>query len=568
MSHATRRSFLIGTALVLGGGLPLAQAESATAIHSMIERERRRIRAAMQADDIAGAAVCLLHRGNAVWTEGFGVTDKDSNRPIGPGTVFSIQSTSKNMTAMAILRAVQHGLLDIDAPINSYLPDFTVQSRFESAPERKMTLRLLLSHRAGFTHEAPVGNNYDPDFTDFEGHVRSISRTWLRHPVGERYRYSNLGVDLAGYILQSVGKAPFADLLKTLIFDPLGMADSTAASEVYASREERALGHERGYATVPLRTPLIASGGVYTSARDMAAYLACHLAQGKYGGRVILEERLWREMHSFSLGGDYGLGVIREDRRYGNASIRMFGHKGGGFGFGCVCIYCPQAQLAWAALFNRPTDAAYRFGEQLQNEVLEALHGRRRAQLPAGDLPSIDLQSSQIEPLLGTYAGRGSSSEMKFENGVLGLATGAAFAPVKFTSPDDMVLSGPLDEALTYRHFQAIGGQAAHFECSTSEKSLDYNDGPRDGAGPNKADWEPFIGSYQILQWGKRAQLLSVHRKNGYLYLGDIRLIIETEPGLFFTCDGEAVDFRTEPAWRNIRLHRTEADETQQGGRT
>jgi hypothetical protein len=180
--------------------------------------------------------------------------------------------------------------------------------------------------------------------------------------------------------------------------------------------------------------------------------------------------------------------------------------------------------MAWAALFNRPTDAAYRFGEQLQNEVLEALHGRRRAQLPAGDLPSIDLQSSQIEPLLGTYAGRGSS-----------------------------------DEALTYRHFQAIGGQAAHFECSTSEKGLDYNDGPRDGVGPNKADWEPFVGSYQILQWGKRAQLLSVHRKNGYLYLGDIRLIIEAEPGLFFTCDGEAVDFRAEPTWRNIRLYRTGA---------
>jgi CubicO group peptidase (beta-lactamase class C family) len=556
MSHTTRRSFLMGAALALGGGLPVTAAQPPIPIDAMIERERRRIRATMQSDDIAGVAVCLLHQGKAVWTEGFGVTDKDSNRPIGAGTIFSIQSTSKNVTAMAILRAVQHGLLELDEPIDTYLPDFAVQSRFESAPQKKMTLRLLLSHRAGFTHEAPVGNNYDPAYTDFESHVRSIARTWLRHPVGERYRYSNLGVDLAGYILQTVGKAPFADLVKTLIFDPLGMADSTAATEVYAGRENRALGHDRGHAAVPLKTPLIASGGVYTSARDMAAYLACHLDRGRNGGKVILEERLWREMHSFSLGGDYGLGVIREDRRYGNAPIRMFGHKGGGFGFGCVCNYCPQAQLAWIALFNRPADAAYRFGEQLQNEILEGLHGRRRALLPAADLPPIELQSSQIELLLGTYAGRDSLSEMKLDNGILGLATGTAFLPVKFTSPDDMVLSGPLDEASTYRHFQASAGQPAHFECSISEKGLDYNDGPRDAVGPDKADWEPFVGSYQILQWGRRAQLLSVHRKNGHLYLGAIRLIVEGEPGLFFTCDGEAVDFRTEPTWRNIRLYR------------
>lgn len=108
-------------------------------------------------------------------------------------------SLSRWRDAVAIMLAVQRGLLDLDAPITTYVPRFVVRSRFESNPQDRITLRLLLCHRAGFTHEAPIGNNYDPDFPSFEAHVQSISDTWLRFPVGERYRYSNLGVDLAGY---------------------------------------------------------------------------------------------------------------------------------------------------------------------------------------------------------------------------------------------------------------------------------------------------------------------------------------------------------------------------------
>lgn len=258
-------------------------------LQPLIERERENILATLSKDDVPGAAVCLLYEGRPVWIEGFGVTDPQLQQPVGADTIFSIQSTSKNFTATAIMLAVQGGLLELDKPIAAYLPNFTVQSRFEPKPQERMTLRLLLSHRAGFTHEAPVGNNYDPAFSDFEAHIRSISQTWLRYPVGERYRYSNLGIDVAGYILQLACRRPFADCLQTMIFDPLKMADSTAATEVYAARKDRAVGHEKGFASVPLKTPLIASGGVYTSARDMAAYLAFHLNRGRAGAKYCLK---------------------------------------------------------------------------------------------------------------------------------------------------------------------------------------------------------------------------------------------------------------------------------------
>ena len=145
---------------------------------------------------------------------GFRIYRYDHKVAVTPDTIFSVQSTSKNFTAMSVLLAVQDGLLNLDVPITTYLPDFTVHSIFEEHPERKITLRMLLSHTAGFTHEAPVGNNFDLGPVSFEDHIKSISDTWLRFPVGTGYAYSNLGIDLAGYILQKASGQPFAEYVE------------------------------------------------------------------------------------------------------------------------------------------------------------------------------------------------------------------------------------------------------------------------------------------------------------------------------------------------------------------
>jgi CubicO group peptidase (beta-lactamase class C family) len=508
----------------------------------------------MAREDIPGAAIGLIHE-RGVWIEGFGVTDRRSNRRISTDTIFSIQSTSKNFTATAIMLAVQHGLLELDRPITEYLSDFTVHSRFERMPQQEMTLRHLLSHRAGFTHEAPVGNNYEPAFPDFEAHVRSIWQTWLRFPVGERYRYSNLGFDLAGYILQVRSGIPFVEWLRTMLFQPLGMTHSTAATDVYVRHQDRAAGHEKGYTTVPLKTPLIPSGGVYTSARDMAAYGRFHLNRGKADGRIILQEDLWNEMHAFSFGGDYGLGVIRTELRHGDTSIRLLGHRGGGFGFGSVFEYCPQAGMAWIALFNRPVSAAYRFGEGLVDAVLTQRYGIRRPRLPSEDLAPIEPTQEQLRQFTGNYIGRNITANIKLEGRSLGVQIGATFKPMQFISPSETFVAGLDGDAVTYRYFTASRLEPAHLECSNGEDSLDYNDGAQDAVGPDEPAWAAFLGQYRIYQWGRASQSVTIHRKNGYLYLDHIRLIVELEPGLFFTSDGEAVDFRHgEPTWRNIRL--------------
>jgi CubicO group peptidase (beta-lactamase class C family) len=562
MNRPDRRS-LVQTAAAAPFGLIPSLARSASPppdIQPLIEAERETIVRTMARERLEGVAVCLVHAGRPVWVEGFGVTDAPAGRKAAADTIFSLQSTSKNITATAIMIAVQRGLLDLDKPIGAYVPEFTVQSRFEPAPPAKITLRLLLSHRAGFTHEAPVGNNYEPAFPDFEAHVRSISRTWLRYPVGERYRYSNLGFDLAGYILQVRCATPFAEWVRTAVFEPLGMADSTFATDVYAARANRAVGHDTGHVSVPLRTPLIPSGGAYVSARDMAAYAQFHLGRGTVRGKVILQEALWNEMHGFGLGGDYGFGVIRQELRYGDTPLRLLSHKGGGFGFGSVFQYCPTAGLAWAAFFNRPVDAAYGFGEALVDGALAQRYGAQRPRWPAVDLEPIEIPEDRLQRLVGRYVGRNVIATIGLSNGVLTLQNEQVISPIQFMAPEEAFTVGPHGDVVPYQYARSAPAEPAHLECWVGEQSLDYNDGPNDAAGPGDARWDAFLGRYCVYRWGAPEIQVLIERRNGYLYLNQTRLVVETEPSLFFTSDGEAVDFRSEtPTWKNLRLQRLDS---------
>lgn len=159
---------------------------------TVIATYRERIPELMAEEGIPGLAVALVNKDRTLWVEGFGHIDEGGSAPVNADTIFSVQSMSKLFTATAVMQAVATGRLDLDAPITAYLPEFTVHSAFEEHPERKITLRMLLSHTAGFTHEAPIGNNNELDPGDFDDHVRSISHTWLRFPVGTGYAYSNL----------------------------------------------------------------------------------------------------------------------------------------------------------------------------------------------------------------------------------------------------------------------------------------------------------------------------------------------------------------------------------------
>ncbi|HEY3887569.1 MAG TPA: serine hydrolase domain-containing protein [Caulobacteraceae bacterium] len=549
--------------------------EATTDVQPIIDASREKVRALMDRDGIPGASVVLIADGQPVWMEGFGATDVDGKRPIDPHTIFSLQSTSKTFAATAVMIAVQRGLLDLDRPITAYVPDFSVASRHERDPQKIMTLRHLLSHRAGFTHEAPVGGNFEPDFPaaapDFEAHVASISRTWLRYPVGERYAYSNLGIDLAGYILMQACRASYGECLKALIFDPLGMADTTAAQDVYVARENRAIGHQPGFEAVPVRIPLEASGGVYSSATDMACYAAFHLGRGTFDGRSILDREPWEVMHTPTFDGyPYALGILKQTRDLEKASVVTFTHNGGGFGFGSSFIYCPDQHLAWVVLYSGQTQPGppAPFDDVALRPILEQTFGPPIvASPPAASV--IQPPKGVLRERTGTYVA--GQSILAIEESADGLGfresnNREAYSRLAFTSRDTAyVAEGPRAPQVVQFH-PARGEEAAWVEFDgaswlafSGASGFDANDSERDPPGSIGDRYDRFLGFYDVKQWGKTILKVSLSKKNGHLYLSGVRAI-EHLDGVFFSGDGEALDLRGErPTFRNIQLTRSVA---------
>jgi CubicO group peptidase (beta-lactamase class C family) len=321
----------------------------------IIGKYRQRIEELMVEQKIPGLAIAIVDDQQVLWSEGFGYTDTNRRTPVDTSTLFSIQSMSKSFTATAVAMAVQEGLVDLDTPITEYLPDFRVNSIFEENPERKMTLRMLLAHTAGFTHEAPIGNNNDLPYHTFEEHIASISDTWLMFPVGARWQYSNLGIDLAAYIVQVRSGIPFTEYVRERIYIPLGMDRSTFATPEVRKMPNRAIGHNQVPVHPPVPFLILPSGGVYTTAGDLARYLMFHINRGAIDGQSILLTDLADEIYTIPFApcvqAEYALGLGVGQRN----GARIIGHGGGGFGFLSQMFWYPELKLGGLLLTNSVT---------------------------------------------------------------------------------------------------------------------------------------------------------------------------------------------------------------------
>jgi CubicO group peptidase (beta-lactamase class C family) len=475
------------------------------AIAAVIADYQQEIPRLMREHNVPGLSVAVVDDRGLVWSEGFGVTDIHGSEPVTSDTVFSIQSTSKVFTATAVLLAVQDGVLDLDEPITAYLPEFTVHSIFEEHPEAKITLRHLLSHTAGFTHEAPVGNNWDEDAGSFDEHIRSISDTWLRFPVGTGYAYSNLGIDLAGYVLQQVTGRTFVDYVQDHLFEPLAMTNSSFDADAIRANDKRAIGHAPPAPRIFRPVPMVAAGGMYSSANDLARFVQFQLGDGVVDGRAVLDPALLDEMLTvqFPERGErygYGLGVARTGW-YRGRNADLFSHGGGGFGFSSDLWWLPELQLGIVVLTNSDHDLQGSLALGILDDMVHAA-GPYRDRL--GELPA----KSAVEEGWGDWL------------------------PPESLAKDIRAQARPPDPAGWQRYLGEY-------------KTPDW--GVIDPATPPSRVLEDggtlYFDGADIEDTGDPPQVLH-----------------EVEPGLFFTETGEALDFRTDPpTFRNLELRRVGA---------
>ena len=519
--------------------------------------------------DVPGVAIAVVDDKEILWQGVYGVIRRSEDRKVTPRTLFSIQSMSKSFTALAVLMAVQDGLLDLDRPITNYLPDFTVHSRFEESPQKKMTLRHLLAHRAGFTHEAPVGSNFDSRPHTFSEHILSISDTWLRYPVGHRYSYSNLGIDLAGWILEKTSGVPFPMYVRDKVLAPMGMTDSTFDIEAVLRAEDRAAGHVAASAKVeggiPVAVPMVPAGGVYTNVVDMARYLMFHINKGRVGQAQILRRDLIEAMHTVQFpekGVRFGYGLGLASSHFGPEVY--VSHGGGGYGFTSHMAVYPGLKLGVVVLTNSERNAVVGLVSGVVNKVIEARIGPpgREYETPAVDTTKpVPPGDERVKRLAGFYS---AGVRVGTRNGVFGITVGTEFDPLTFYE-EDGGLVGVFGKYFELRVKPPVaagepGGLLILNRLPGTSSSIDFHkpEPAADRPGPDKPEWKPFLGSYRTLTWGRTFGFpVAISVADGYLTFNGTRCR-EHAPGLFFTYEGEALDFRgTVATFRNIPLIRT-----------
>jgi CubicO group peptidase (beta-lactamase class C family) len=356
-----------------------ASINESSELKALIEDCSNSVQAEMKKTNTQGLSIAIVRHGEPIWIESFGSTDNTGDEKVNNKTLFSIQSLSKQITVVAILTAVQDGILDLDTPISKYLPGYKLKSKFEESPENKITLRLLLCHQAGFDHGLSDDNTVELKDLTLEQHVRKIAEKELIHPVGEQFSYSNIGYDLAGYILQKVSGTSFGKYVERKVFKPFGMKNSFLVGSEIRKHKNHAVGYKKDMQDLS-SVPPFPSCGLYCDIEDMVKFVQFNINKGKVDGQTILKQDILNEMYKvpFDKSGKnegYALGIGVAHRKFNGNIIPIYVHSGDGYGFSSDIFMAPDAGLGTVILTNQ-NDFSMRWRGQLEEMIYKHLGER------------------------------------------------------------------------------------------------------------------------------------------------------------------------------------------------
>jgi CubicO group peptidase (beta-lactamase class C family) len=291
----------------------------------------------MKKHGLPGVAIAIIDGDEIVYSQGFGKAGR--NRSMTPQTQMFIGSQSKSFTALAVAQLADQGELDLDAPVQAYIPWFQVADEVAS---KTITIRQLLNHSSGLSDAGfPVVLSND---TSLEASVRALSKANLTTPVGTKFQYFNMGYSVLAYLVEISSGQSYADYIQEHILSPVGMDDSTADPE---SAQALAQGYSRmfGFA-IPMSQPVpdygIGAGYIVSTADDLAKYA---IRMMNYGDGLV-SATMGRKIF-YPSRGDYGFGWFIVD---GGAKIF---HGGANETFRTDVNLYPNQGLGFVLLINQ-----------------------------------------------------------------------------------------------------------------------------------------------------------------------------------------------------------------------
>jgi serine beta-lactamase-like protein LACTB, mitochondrial len=313
------------------------------------------VREAIRSGAAPGAAAAVGRAGSIVWAEGFGVRDVVTGKPVVVGTRFGIGSISKTLTLAAALALADAGRLDLDAPVERYIPDFP-------HPGRGVTVRRIGAHQSGIADDF-ANDHYWSTAHELDSAYRLIAAAPITFSPGTRTEYVTGLFTIVGRVLERAGRESYLEIVRRTVLEPAGMT-ATAPNDPRRPPADRTAFHVRGnrggFEPAPPFDPShkLPGAGFLSTVEDLVRFGMALLEPG------LLSEEARRQMFTPVALADgtptrYALGfqVLEEDGR------RLLLQSGGGPGIaGWLAIY-PEERLVVALLSNAtgaPLDATVR----------------------------------------------------------------------------------------------------------------------------------------------------------------------------------------------------------------
>jgi CubicO group peptidase (beta-lactamase class C family) len=392
MAGAARRATIVALAtmvvlLAFGATRPPAAAAAGApgvgtpdlaAIDRYVEAERR-------ATPLPGLALGIVHGNRVVHLRGFGHAGP-SGRPVTPQTPFLLASTTKSLTALAVMQLVEAGKVDLDAPVQRYLPWFRLADPAASA---RITVRHLLNQTSGLadlSESLVKGGGSD---AALEHAVRTLASVPPHHPAGQAWHYANMNYATLGLIIQTVSGQSYEDYMGQHVLGPLGMTNSYP-SPVEARRHGLATGHRYWFGRpVAFQEPYIRAavpaGYLSASAEAVSHYLIAHLNDGRYGAARVLSPAGIAQLHRPAVkisgpGSDvsYAMGWVVERAN----GVSMLWHPGSAASFHANLLLAPQDRWGVVVLMNGNNALSPARMDGIGRGVLGLLVGRQLTTTP------------------------------------------------------------------------------------------------------------------------------------------------------------------------------------------
>ena len=288
----------------------------------------------VDSNTLAGAVVLVASKDKVLCLEAVGYADVAAKKPMPTDALFWIASQSKPITATALMILVDEGKVNVDDPVEKYLPEFkgqmfvaekdAAERMLLKKPKHPITVKNILSHTSGLPFKSPI-EQPTLDLYPLALRVQSYAMLPLEFEPDTKYQYSNAGINTAGRIIEVVSGMPYEQFVTERIFKPLGMKDTTSfPSEEQIKRlaksykpnakkdglEETTIWQLKYPLTDPQRQPMPA-GGFFSTATDLSIFYRMIANGGTFEGKRILSEHAFKTMTSKQTGDlptPYGFG--------------------------------------------------------------------------------------------------------------------------------------------------------------------------------------------------------------------------------------------------------------------